>query len=106
MIIEGENFKFEDTFETPITVADSWVMPKNKLGDGNGEAKLYVGSRDKMERGKMSATTPPYSPRPSNIRTAAHRTSVSAASRAIWDVSAVTMYPPHHTFINQKLINF
>ena len=49
MIIEGENFKFEDTFETPITVADSWVMPKNKLGDGNGEAKLYVGSRDKME---------------------------------------------------------
>ena len=49
MIIEGESFKFEGTFETPITVADSWVMPKNKLGDGNGEAKLYVGSRDKME---------------------------------------------------------
>lgn len=50
MIIEGEKFTFEDTFETPITVADSWVMPKNKLGGGNGEAKLYVGSRDKMER--------------------------------------------------------
>ena len=49
MIIEGEKFKFVDTYETPITVADSWVMPKNKLGDGNGEAKLYVGSRDKME---------------------------------------------------------
>lgn len=49
MIIEGENFKFVDTYETPITVADSWVMPKNKLGGGNGEAKLYVGSRDKME---------------------------------------------------------
>lgn len=50
MIIEGEKFKFDDTFETPITVADSWVMPKNKIGDGNGEAKLYVGSRDKMEK--------------------------------------------------------
>jgi hypothetical protein len=25
-------------------------MPKNKLGDGNGEAKLYFGSRDKMEQ--------------------------------------------------------
>lgn len=50
MIIEGEKFTFEDTFEAPITVADSWVMPKNKLGDGNGEAKLYFGSRDKMER--------------------------------------------------------
>lgn len=49
MIIEGEKFKFVDTYETPITVADSWVMPKNKLGGGNGEAKLYVGPRDKME---------------------------------------------------------
>ena len=49
MIIQGEKFTFVDTFESPITVADSWVMPKNKLGDGNGEAKLYVGSRDKME---------------------------------------------------------
>lgn len=49
MNIEGEKFTFVDTFETPIAVADSWVMPKNKLGDGNGEAKLYVGSRDKME---------------------------------------------------------
>ena len=49
MNIEGENFTFVNTFETPITVADSWVMPKNKLGGGNGEAKLYVGSRDKME---------------------------------------------------------
>ena len=50
MNIEGEKFTFVDTFETPITVADSWVMPKNKLGGGNGEAKLYVGSRDKMEK--------------------------------------------------------
>lgn len=49
MIIAGEKFIFNGTFETPITVADSWVMPKNKLGDGNGEAKLYIGSRDKME---------------------------------------------------------
>ena len=49
MIIAGEKFTFDSTYETPITVADSWVMPKNKLGGGNGEAKLYVGSRDKME---------------------------------------------------------
>lgn len=49
MIIAGEKFRFDGTFDTPITVADSWVMPKNKLGDGNGEAKLYVSSRDKME---------------------------------------------------------
>ena len=49
MTIAGEKFTFDGTFETPITVADSWVMPKNKLGGGNGEAKLYVGSRDKME---------------------------------------------------------
>lgn len=49
MIIAGEKFRFDGTFDTPITVADSWVMPKNKLGDGNGEAKLYISSRDKME---------------------------------------------------------
>ena len=49
MIIGGEKFTFDGTFETPIAVADSWVMPKNKLGDGNGEAKLYFGSREKME---------------------------------------------------------
>jgi len=49
MIIEGNKFEFVDTIENPITVADSWVKPKNKLGGGNGEAKLYVGSKDKME---------------------------------------------------------
>ena len=49
MIIAGEKFRFDGTFDTPITVADSWVMPKNKLGEGNGEAKLYISSRDKME---------------------------------------------------------
>lgn len=26
-----------------ITIADSFVMPSNKVGEGNGEAKLYVG---------------------------------------------------------------
>lgn len=49
MIIEGNKFEFVDTMENPITVADSWVKPKNKLGGGNGEAKLYFGSKDKME---------------------------------------------------------
>lgn len=50
MIIAGEKFKFEETFDTPISVADSWVMPKNKIGNGNGEAKLYFGARDRMEK--------------------------------------------------------
>lgn len=49
MIIEGQKFEFVDTMPTPITVADSWVKPKNKLGSGNGEGKLYVSSKDKME---------------------------------------------------------
>lgn len=49
MNLAGENFTFDDTFATPIPVVDSWVMPKNKIGDGNGEAKLYVSSRDRME---------------------------------------------------------
>ena len=27
-----------------ITLADSFVAPKNKIGSGNGEAKLYIGN--------------------------------------------------------------
>lgn len=50
MIIEGNKFSFIDTIERPITVADSWVMNSNKLGAGNGEAKLYVGSKDWIEQ--------------------------------------------------------
>lgn len=49
MIIEGQKFEFVGTIDTPIAVADSWVKPKNKIGYGNGEAKLYIGSRNKME---------------------------------------------------------
>ena len=50
MIIGGEKFTFIDTIETPIAIADSWVKPKNKIGGGNGEAKLYVGNRYSMEK--------------------------------------------------------
>lgn len=49
MIIEGNKFTFVNTIESPITVADSWVRPPNKIGGGNGEAKLYIGNRDRME---------------------------------------------------------
>lgn len=48
MEIHGQQFKIEDTFDTPITVPDSFVLNPNKLGTGNGEAKLYIASKDKM----------------------------------------------------------
>ena len=28
-----------------VSIADSWVVPSNKTGTGNGEAKIYVGQR-------------------------------------------------------------
>ncbi len=48
LIIHGTHFSIIDTKEY-ITLADSFVM--NKLGDGHGEAKLYVGneSHDLLE---------------------------------------------------------
>jgi hypothetical protein len=33
-----------------ITVADSFVVPSNKIGGGNGEAKLYVGQNNEITK--------------------------------------------------------
>lgn len=43
--IEKQNFKLIDVIEK-ITIADSFVVPSNKTGGGNGEAKLYVGQNN------------------------------------------------------------
>lgn len=40
--ILGKDFDVLDSLES-INIADSFVMPQNKIGNGNGEAKLYVG---------------------------------------------------------------
>ncbi len=37
-----ENFHVLDTIEK-ITIADSFIKGKNKIGDGHGESKLYIG---------------------------------------------------------------
>lgn len=42
IIIENKNFTVIDTIEK-ITIADSFVLKQNKIGRGNGEAKLYIG---------------------------------------------------------------
>lgn len=48
MKIEGINFNIVDTYNTPIFVADSFVMGGSKIGIGHGEAKLYIGSKAVM----------------------------------------------------------
>lgn len=48
MRILGEKYKVIDTFDINMTVPDCFVAPKNKLGKGNGEAKLYVSSKETM----------------------------------------------------------
>ena len=40
--INNQRFSVVDTLEK-ITIADSFVVRQNKIGRGNGEAKLYVG---------------------------------------------------------------
>src|SRR5574344_272273 len=45
MIINGENYKIDDTYNNVVTIPDCFVVSKNKLGDGHGEAKLYFGSK-------------------------------------------------------------
>lgn len=48
MKIDGHNFNFVDTLNSPITVPDCFVMRASKIGGGNGEAKLYIASKAVM----------------------------------------------------------
>lgn len=50
IILDNHNFKVVDTKEK-ITIADSFVVPQNKIGRGNGEAKLYIGQDVQETRG-------------------------------------------------------
>ena len=45
----NEPFKVLDTKEK-ITIADSFVVRQNKIGGGNGEAKLYIGQENQETR--------------------------------------------------------
>jgi len=47
--IGKELYEVLDTKEK-ITIADSFVVRQNKIGRGNGEAKLYVGHEDPLLR--------------------------------------------------------
>lgn len=48
MKILDKEFRVLDTFNGNITVPDCLVVPKNKLGGGHGEAKLYIASKEEM----------------------------------------------------------
>ncbi len=50
MIINDTKFKIVDTFDNFITVPDCFVKNPNKIGSGNGEAKLYISNKDEMRR--------------------------------------------------------
>lgn len=43
--ILGQDFEVLDVLEN-INIADSFVLLQNKIGNGNGEAKLYIGYRN------------------------------------------------------------
>ncbi len=44
--IKGDEYEISEVIEK-ISIADSFVVPRNKIGEGNGEAKLYVGQSSK-----------------------------------------------------------
>jgi hypothetical protein len=41
--MEIDRVKYAELDKRDVTIADSFVAPSNKLGAGNGEAKLYIG---------------------------------------------------------------
>lgn len=47
--INNQNFTVIDTIEK-MTIADSFVLRLNKIGEGNGEAKFYVGNENAETR--------------------------------------------------------
>lgn len=51
----NQDFKVLDTKEK-ITIADSFVVRQNKIGGGNGEAKLYVGNDNQEVRDFFGTT--------------------------------------------------
>lgn len=46
--IDGQKFNFIDTLNSSITVPDCFVKSGSKIGSGNGEAKLYIASKNVM----------------------------------------------------------
>ena len=50
MKILNENFKVVDVFNNSLTVPDCFVKRQNKIGSGNGEAKLYIANKDVMRQ--------------------------------------------------------
>lgn len=49
ILLANEHFRVIDTKEK-ITIADSFVVRQNKIGRGNGEAKLYIGQNNQETR--------------------------------------------------------
>jgi hypothetical protein len=49
IVLNNHNFTVVDTIEK-ITIADSFVVRQNKIGGGNGEAKLYIGQENNETR--------------------------------------------------------
>lgn len=50
MKIGGKNFTVNDTFDNVVTIPDCFVLGKNKLGHGHGEAKLYFGPKESVRQ--------------------------------------------------------
>ncbi len=48
MRILNEEWKFIDVFDNQVTIPDCFVTPKNKIGKGHGEAKLYLGNKETL----------------------------------------------------------
>lgn len=48
MEIGGQKFLHSEPFDRIITVPDCFVVRNNKIGGGNGEAKLYISSKEGM----------------------------------------------------------
>lgn len=50
MVIQGIQYVVLDVFSDSITIPDSFAAQSNKFGKGHGEAKLYIASKQKLQK--------------------------------------------------------
>lgn len=92
IILNNQHYTVVDTKEK-VTIADSFVVRQNKIGGGNGEAKLYVGQDNAETRSFFG-----------NTGFAIHCFLIKADLQKYLDETKVEYLTPEQPYINKEVL--